>query len=152
MNTSNRESIERCVMKTRRAQAISLLFGLAVLAVIAGALWLYAHFKQETATSTPPGDPVKNASAGAPTSSAQASQATPVQAYEMITLLPPDAIPAIDRPEFYTVAKADSEYAPDELVLGVSIDGESRAYSTNLLDHHEIVNDTVGGRKIAVTW
>lgn len=152
MNTSVRDSIERCVMKTRRAQAIFLLFSFAVLAVIAGALRLYAHFKQEPATSAPSGNPVENASAGAPTRSARASQATPVQAYEMITLLPPDAIPAIDQPEFYTVAEADGEYAPDELVLGVSIDGESRAYSTNLLDHHEIVNDTVGGRKIAVTW
>ena len=71
---------------------------------------------------------------------------------EIITLLPRDAIPAIDNPRFYSVAEADEEYAPDELVLGVSLNGESRAYSTALLNSHEIVNDTVGGRKIAVTW
>ena len=40
----------------------------------------------------------------------------------------------------------------DELVLGLSINGDSRAYSVPMLSSHEIVNDTVGGRKIAVTW
>jgi hypothetical protein len=72
--------------------------------------------------------------------------------YEIITLLPEDAIPAIDNPNFLTATEADSEYAPDELILGVAINGEARAYSVNLLSRHEIVNDTVGGRKIAVTW
>ncbi len=72
--------------------------------------------------------------------------------YRIVTLLPKDAIPAIDDPRFYPAAEADAEYAADELVLGVSLNGDSRAYSTSLLNHHEIVNDTVGGRKIAVTW
>ncbi len=71
---------------------------------------------------------------------------------EIITLLPRDAIPSIDNPEFYSVEDANEEYAPEELVLGVVIDGDARAYSTNLLDSHEIVNDVVGGQPIAVTW
>lgn len=70
----------------------------------------------------------------------------------IVTLLPKDAIPSIDNPRFYSAAEADAEYAPEELVLGVSFDGESRAYSTALLSGHEIVNDTVAGRPIAVTW
>jgi hypothetical protein len=72
--------------------------------------------------------------------------------YQIITLLPPDAIPSIDDPVFLTVEEADNEYAPDEEVLGVVFDGEARAYSVPLLSSHEIVNDTVAGRKIAVTW
>ena len=71
---------------------------------------------------------------------------------EMVTLLPKDAIPSIDFPEFYPVPEADLEYDPKEFVIGVIIDEQARAYSTALLDNHEIVNDTVGGRKIAVTW
>lgn len=71
---------------------------------------------------------------------------------DIVTLLPRDGIPAIDNPQFYSATEADTEYAPDELVLGVSIDGDHRAYSTGLLSGHEIVNDTVGGRPIAVTW
>ena len=71
---------------------------------------------------------------------------------EIVTLLPRDGIPAIDNPEFLSVEEADSEYAPDELVIGVNYDGDARAYSIPFLSGHEIVNDTVGGRKIAVTW
>lgn len=74
------------------------------------------------------------------------------QDYRIITLLPQDAIPAIDDPDFYTVEQADSEYSPAEQVIGVFFDGEARAYSTAKLSSHEIVNDTVAGRKIAVTW
>jgi hypothetical protein len=71
---------------------------------------------------------------------------------DIITLLPPDAIPAIDNPQFLNAQDAESEYAPDELILGVAHNGEAKAYSTGLLSSHEIVNDTIGGAKIAVTW
>ena len=71
---------------------------------------------------------------------------------EIITLLPPDAIPSIDNPQFITIDEADAAYDPDELVIGVAINGEARAYSVPLLSNHEIVNDVVGGQKIAVTW
>jgi len=71
---------------------------------------------------------------------------------EMVTLLPRDAIPAIDNPQFLDVEAADQEYAPDEEVLGIFFDDEARAYSVPLLSGNEIVNDTVAGRKIAVTW
>ena len=79
----------------------------------------------------------------------------PASAYadlQVVTLLPPDAIPAIDNPQFLTVEEADEFYDADELVMGVSFNGESRAYSAPFLSNHEIVNDTVGGVKIAVTW
>ena len=79
----------------------------------------------------------------------------PASAYadlEIITLLPPDAIPAIDNPQFLSAEEADLFYDPQELVMGVSFNGDSRAYSAPFLSNHEIVNDTVGGVKIAVTW
>lgn len=72
--------------------------------------------------------------------------------YRIVTLLPRDAIPAIDDPQFLDSEAANREYTPDEEVLGVVFDGEARAYSVPLLSGHEIVNDTVAGRKIAVTW
>jgi hypothetical protein len=72
--------------------------------------------------------------------------------YEIITLLPRDSIPSIDDPEFYGVEEADLEYLPEELVLGVEVDGEARAYSVGLLSRHEIVNDTLAGHPISVTW
>ena len=72
--------------------------------------------------------------------------------YRIVTLLTKDAIPSIDDPQFLTVEEANLEYDPDEEVLGVVFDGDARAYSVPLLSRHEIVNDTVGGRAIAVTW
>lgn len=72
--------------------------------------------------------------------------------YEIVTLLPRDAIPAIDNPQFVSAEAANEAYDPDELVIGVEFNGEARAYSVPFLSSHEIVNDTVGGVKIAVTW
>ncbi len=71
---------------------------------------------------------------------------------QIVTLLPRDAIPAIDDPQFLTADEANGAYDDDELVLGVEFNGDARAYSIPLLSSHEIVNDTVGGVKIAVTW
>jgi hypothetical protein len=71
---------------------------------------------------------------------------------DLVTLLGFDAIPAILDPEFITAIEADKQMDADEQVLGVSINGESRAYSIPMLSRHEIVNDVVGGVPIAVTW
>jgi len=70
----------------------------------------------------------------------------------MYTVLPPGAIPAITQPEFLSGKKAAAQMSSDEPVLGVIKDGETRAYSTWHLDAHEIVNDTIAGTPIAVTW
>lgn len=72
--------------------------------------------------------------------------------YTIVTLLPKDAIPSIDNPQFYGVEEADEEYDPNEIVMGVIFNGEARAYSVNMLSSHEIVNDMVSGVPIAVTW
>jgi hypothetical protein len=39
-----------------------------------------------------------------------------------------------------------------EPVVGVALGGESRAYPLRWLDWHEVANDTLGGRSIAVVW
>ncbi len=71
---------------------------------------------------------------------------------EIVSILPRDAIPAIWDPEFLTVEEATDQMPDTELVIGLSIDGEHRAYSVPFLSRHEIVNDIVGGKPVAVTW
>lgn len=71
---------------------------------------------------------------------------------EIVTLLPQDAIPALTYPDYYTVEEANQEYFPDELVIGVEFNGDARAYAVSLLSTHEIVNESVGGIHLAVTW
>jgi len=34
----------------------------------------------------------------------------------------------------------------------VEIDGQARAYSLNLLNRHEVVNDQIGGKSFAAVW
>ena len=74
------------------------------------------------------------------------------QELEIVTLLGFDAIPAILDPEFVTASEAEASMDRDEQVLGLSINGEHRAYSIRMLSRHEIVNDVVGGVPVAVTW
>ena len=71
---------------------------------------------------------------------------------KIITLLPKDGIAAIFDPTFVNAEEASSQLAPDDLVIGVSIGGEHRAYGVAFLSSHEVVNDTLGGRPITVTW
>ena len=80
------------------------------------------------------------------------SSADTEKTLEIVTLLGFDAIPAIVEPRFVSAAEAEAWMLPDEQVLALSINGESRAYPINVLSRHEIVNDVVGGVPVAVTW
>ncbi len=71
---------------------------------------------------------------------------------QIITILGKDGIPSIDNPQFLAREEADNQMLETERVIGVSINGDHRAYPLNLLSRHEIVNDTVGGVPLAVTW
>ena len=64
---------------------------------------------------------------------------------------PKDGIPAIDAPEFVAV-KTGHGLPPREPVISVKAGGEARAYPLRILIWHEIVNDTVNGVPIAVTF
>jgi len=64
---------------------------------------------------------------------------------------PKDGIPSIDDPWFFKVADERS-IAAVEPVIGLVINGDARAYPIRILMWHEIVNDTVGGVPVAVTY
>ena len=64
---------------------------------------------------------------------------------------PKDGIPSIDHPKFAKIH--DSQFVSDsDTVIGLEIDGDARAYPLFILVWHEIVNDTVGGVPVAVTY
>ncbi|MGH2955973.1 MAG: DUF3179 domain-containing protein [Solirubrobacterales bacterium] len=65
---------------------------------------------------------------------------------------PKDGIPSIDEPKFVSVEEADRFLAPREPVAVIELDGTARAYPIQILVWHEIVNDEVAGRPIAVTY
>jgi Protein of unknown function (DUF3179) len=65
---------------------------------------------------------------------------------------PQDGIPSIDNPNFQSVQKADEILEDSELVIGLNMNGDIRAYPLQILVWHEIVNDVVGGKQVAITY
>ncbi len=66
--------------------------------------------------------------------------------------VPKDGIPAIDNPTFESISSARQWLDPDEPVIAVTLGESHRAYPLQILIWHEIVNDQVDGRPIAVTF
>lgn len=63
-----------------------------------------------------------------------------------------DGIPAIDEPAFWTAEKANAYLDPGDIVFGVRYGGVTRAYPQRILVWHEIVNDTLGGTPVSITY
>ena len=64
---------------------------------------------------------------------------------------PRGCIPALDNPAV-TDAAGGSWYPDDKLVFGVVVDGQARAYPKNIMEVHEMVNDTLGSRRIGMPY
>ena len=65
---------------------------------------------------------------------------------------PRDGIPAIDRPRFVALPEAEAWLEDPEPVLVVQVGEDVRAYPIQILIWHEIVNDTVGGKPLVITY
>ena len=63
-----------------------------------------------------------------------------------------DGIPAIDDPQFESVAEADEWLDDLEPVQVVDLNGDARAYPVQVMVWHELVNDTVGGEPVVITF
>ena len=50
------------------------------------------------------------------------------------------------------VTTGNAEWLPDTMVIGVQANGTAVAYPIGFLSLHEVINDTVGGEPIVVTW
>lgn len=65
---------------------------------------------------------------------------------------PPDGIPPIDDPVFLEVSDNLELLPANEPVVALEINGDARAYPVRAMVWHEIVNDTVGGVPVSVTY
>jgi len=70
---------------------------------------------------------------------------------EIIDVIAPDAIPSIDDPAFRPAGE-EKAIPGNEPVVAFSHNGVARAYPLRYLMWHEIVNDTVGGLPVAITY
>jgi len=64
---------------------------------------------------------------------------------------PRDGIPALSDPKLIAAGSA-SYLKPGDRVVGISLNGETRAYPIGILNWHEIVNDEIAGQRFAITY
>lgn len=62
-----------------------------------------------------------------------------------------DGIPSLDNPKRIQAAEADY-LKPDDLVFGVSINGDARAYPLRIMGWHEMFNEVIGGVPVALAY
>lgn len=62
-----------------------------------------------------------------------------------------NCIPATDNPRVSTAAEA-SWLGDDHIVFGIVVNGEARAYPRRIMEVREMVNDTLGGRNLAIPY
>ena len=67
------------------------------------------------------------------------------------TAEPCNCIPAVDDPETSSAAEA-TWLADDAVIFGLGVNGEHRAYPRRIMEVREMVNDTLGGRDIAMPY
>ncbi len=62
-----------------------------------------------------------------------------------------DGIPSLDDPELIAADEADY-LQDDDLVFGVEINGDVRAYPLRIMGWHEMFNETIGGVPVALAY
>ena len=62
-----------------------------------------------------------------------------------------DGIPSLDNPQLITAAEA-GYLLDDDLVFGVEINGDARAYPLRIMGWHEMFNETIGGVPVALAY
>ncbi len=65
--------------------------------------------------------------------------------------VPKDGIPSLDNPKLIPAARADY-MKDDDLVFGVSINGDVRAYPLRIMGWHEMFNEVIGGVPVALAY
>lgn len=69
----------------------------------------------------------------------------------IVSVLAADGIPAIDAPTCLPVAGVGF-LEDDAPVVAIEVNGDARAYPLEILTWHELVNDTIGGEPITISY
>ena len=71
---------------------------------------------------------------------------------EMVAFACPEGcIPALDDPKVTDASNGDW-YDDNRLIFGVVVNGEARAYPKHMMEVHEMINDTLGDRRIGMPY
>ncbi len=123
-------------MSGRMVVVIAILVGAATGAI---AWWFHKSHPDASAATVSIARPEPDALLGRVVSSGPMSR-------------PRDFFRVITKPEYFAVDEAGGSMLDDEVVVGLEIDGEYRAYPINYLNDHELVREEIGGLPLLVTW
>ena len=62
-----------------------------------------------------------------------------------------DGIPSLDNPALVSASEA-AYLVDDDLVFGIEINGDARAYPLRIMGWHEMFNDVIGGKPVALAY
>lgn len=146
MNIQGRLSVKTSMAKNRNART-------ALGAFLAVCLTAVGCAPGSSASNSSTTEPANANGAEAPTSAN--SVADPVrEGAELpdgfLQVFPRDAIEPIYNPKHVSADQID--WDDDTLIIGARVNDESRAYPVDFLNRHEIVNDTLDGLPVLVTW
>ena len=122
---------------------VKVLVGLVAFAtLVSGAFWL--------ASNVPETVQVETGAIGVPENvydPVRAGEPTPAGFRQLLSR---DAILPIYSPTF--VPSNETDWSDDTLVIGIELDGESKAYPVSFLNRREMVIDWIGGTPVLVSW
>ena len=102
---------------------------------------------------TPPGTALTPAGTPTPTPTSSPSPTASAAVNDDVSLSYNRRTPFVPLDNPTVIAAGDAAYLkPDDRVLGLTINEESRAYPINMITFHHIANDTIGGRPILITF
>jgi len=135
------------IIKKLRKISRYTLIGVGLLAACAPTAARSTQKISPGTTGLPANSPTNSTvSSAAPTSTVDMSLSN----IPFVPMLPRDAIAPVYSPEF--VSADVSPLHEDELIMGVAIEGEAKAYPVTVLRFREMVNDELAGLPILVTW
>ncbi len=65
---------------------------------------------------------------------------------------PPDGIPPIDKPEYWTASEAEEYLNDADIVFGLALGGVILAFPQRVMVWHEIVNEVINGTRVTITY
>lgn len=135
-------------MTHQQKQNLGLFLGAIV--VIGGLYWAYGAYQNKQ---------IANASWPALDGGVYTSAVT---RGDVASLIPDDqlydsgvvesGIPALTNPKYASVLASDVVIADDLPGIDLEIDGQHRFYPVQIMNWHEVVNDTIGGKDVAITY
>ena len=132
-----------------------MIRGLVVTAMVALGLAVGCSQQEGTPASVVPGPASPTAVLSAPANDQNSTPPGTVAAAAGAPVAPPperlSGFVPLDDPTFLNAHETEY-FGDEELVLGVELAGEFRAYPVRMLRYHHIVNDTLGGEPLLVTY